>query len=406
MDSEPIIPRERYLSVIRPLYDSNIIKAIVGPRRSGKSVVLSTISKEIDADDGHKIYIDFEDMDNAHLLDADALHDHLKGLMKDDSRYYVFIDEIQEVDGFEKVLASIRNIRNCSIFVTGSNSKMLSGELGTLLTGRVMEFTILPFSYYEAKEYLKEIGRPVSDDFIYDYIRCGGYPQRLQMPNDALVRKLLSELYRAILEKDVKKRYKRLDMKKFEKVSAFVLANCGNDFSAKKISDYLTEQGDKVMVPTVNTYLDIMEQAFLIRRVRTYNISGKKIMDSKSKNYALDNGMRYIMTNSIDVQNGYYLENLVYLELISRGYEAYIGKKYNGEIDFVAVKDGKKCFIQVAYLMPTSDTVEREFGAFRSVRDPSPKYVMSLDPIDMSRDGIAHINILDFLNGKRDLYLS
>ena len=407
MEHEPLIVRESFLSRIRPLYDSNMIKAILGPRRAGKSVAVSMIRDDIDADAEHKIYVDFEDMDNEPLTDPAALHDYLKKIMKDGSRYYIFLDEIQHVKSFEKVISSIRNKFDCSIFITGNNSRMLSGELSTLLTGREMTFEMLPFSYSEAGRYLEALGKPIPDRFLEDYIRCGGFPQRLQMPSDGLARKFLNELYDAILEKDIKRRHKRLDMKKFRKVSAFVLANCGNDFSSKSISDYLIAEGREVSSQTVETYVDIMEEAYLIKRVPQYDISGKRVMDSKPKNYALDNGMRYIMTNSVDIQGGFFLENMVYLELLGRGYEVYVGKKKSGGgIDFVAVKDGKKCFIQVAYLLATEETVKREFGAYGNVKDASPKYVMSMDTIDMSRDGIVHMNIEDFLLGKMDLYLT
>ena len=407
MEFEPLIARESFLCRIRPLYDSNMIKAILGPRRAGKSVAMSMIRDDIDADAEHKIYVDFEDMDNEPLTDPSKLHDYLKQKMKDGSRYYVFLDEIQHVKGFEKVLSSIRNKFDCSIFITGSNSRMLSGELSTLLTGREMTFEMLPFSYSEASRYLEALGKPIPGRFLEDYIRCGGYPQRLQMPSDGLARKFLNELYDAILEKDIKRRHKRLDMKKFRRVSAFVLANCGNDFSSKSISDYLTADGHDISPQSVETYVDIMEEAYLIKRVSQYDISGKRVMDSKPKNYALDNGMRYIMTNSVDIQGGFFLENMVYLELLGRGYEVYVGrKKSGGEIDFVAVKNGRKCFIQVAYLLATEETLNREFGAYGNVKDASPKYVMSMDTIDMSRDGIVHMNIEDFLLGKRDVYLT
>jgi predicted AAA+ superfamily ATPase len=205
----------------------------------------------------------------------------------------------------------------------------------------------------------------------------------------------------------VRGRHKDLDVDKFDRIASFVLANCGNDFSAKTISSYLRkEEGIEISIQSVHNYLNLMEEAYLLKRVSIYDISGKAVMASKPKNYALDNGFRYIKTNSIDIQNGYFLENVVYVELLSRGFKIYVGKKYNGEIDFVAIKNGKKCFIQVAYLLVDEETVTREFGAFASVRDASPKYVISMDPLDMSRDGITHLNLLDFLEGRRELNLS
>ncbi|MDD7424465.1 MAG: ATP-binding protein [Candidatus Methanomethylophilaceae archaeon] len=401
-----LVPRERFLEKIRPVYDVDIIKVLMGPRRSGKSVILSMIADEVEADADHKIYINFEDLRYEPLTTAVALNEYVTGRMKE-GKYYIFFDEIQNVKDFAKVLASLKSTGMCSIFVTGSNSKMLSGELSTLITGRTIQFEILPFSYSEAKEYMKLTTGSVPENFLSDYIKFGGYPQRFQMGNESLAHRFLEELYKSIVEKDIHNRHPDLDMDKFERVASFVLANCGNDFSAKTISGYLKkEEGIDISIQSVHNYLNLMEETYLLKRVSIYDISGKAVMSSKPKNYALDNGFRYIKTNTIDVQNGYFLENLIYLELLGRGYKVYVGKKYNGEIDFVAVRDGKKCFIQVAYLMIDDVTVRREFGAFASVRDASPKYVISMDPFDMSRDGITHINLLDFLEGKKDLYVS
>ncbi len=404
--SDKLIPRERFLKMIRPVYDTDTIKVLMGPRRSGKSVLLSMIADEIEADDDHKIFINFEDLRYEDLTTASALNGYIMDRMEGDG-YYLFLDEIQNVRDFPKVLASLKSTGRCSIFVTGSNSRMLSGELATLLTGRTIQFEILPFSYSEAEEYMRTITGSVPDDFLSDYIRLGGYPQRFQMGNESLSYRFLEELYRSILDKDIHGRHPDLDMDKFGRVASFVLANCGNDFSAKTISDYLRKaEGFEVSVQSVHNYLDLMEEAYLLKRVSIYDISGKAVMSSKPKNYALDNGFRFIKTNTVDIQNGFFLENVVYLELLSRGYKVYVGKKYNGEIDFVAVLNGRKCFIQVAYLMVDEATVNREFGAYSSVRDASPKYVISMDRIDMSKDGIIHLNLTDFLSGKKDLFLT
>ncbi len=404
--TEKLIPRERFLKMIRPTYDVDIIKVLMGPRRSGKSVILSMIADEIDADKDHKIFINFEDMKYNGLRTAVALNDHVVDLMTE-GRYYLFFDEVQNVEDFPRVLASLKSTGMCSIFVTGSNSKMLSGELATLLTGRTIQFDILPFSYSEAKEYVIANTGSVPDGFLSNYIKLGGYPQRFHLGDEALAQRFLEDLYRSILEKDIHWRHLDLDMEKFRRVAAYVLANCGNDFSAKTISEHLKKtEGFDVSIQSVHNYLNLMEEAYLLKRVSIYDINGKSVMSSKPKNYALDNGFRYIMTNTVDIQNGFFLENLVYLELLGRGYGVYVGKKYNGEIDFVAVREGRKCFIQVAYMMVDDATMKREFGAFSSVKDYSPKYVISMDPIDMSRDGIIHLNLTDFLEGRKDLFLS
>ncbi|MCQ2070766.1 MAG: ATP-binding protein [archaeon] len=358
------------------------------------------IANEVNADDEHKIFINFEDLKYNHLTTAIALNDYVTEHMKD-GKYYLFFDEIQNVKDFTKVLASLKSTGKCSIFVTGSNSKMLSGELASLITGRTIQFEILPFSYLEAREYVRTVTGNVPGNFLSEYVRLGGYPQRFQMGEESLAHRFLDELYQSIVEKDIHERHPDLDMDKFDRVASFVLANCGNDFSARSIVGYLNrEEGFRISVQSVHNYLDLMEEAYLLKRVSVYDISGKAVMASKPKNYALDNGFRYIKTNTVDIQNGYFLENLVYLELLGRGYRVYVGKKYNGEIDFVVVNCGKKCFIQVAYLMIDTLTIEREFGAFSSVKDASPKYVISMDQFDMSRDGIIHLNLVEFLEGR------
>ena len=259
--SNKLIPRERFLKMIRPVYDADIIKVLMGPRRSGKSVILSMIADEIEADADHKIVINFEDLRFENLTTASALNEYIMDRMEGDG-YYLFLDEIQNVRDFPKVLASLKSTGRCSIFVTGSNSRMLSGELATLLTGRTIQFEILPFSYSEAEDYMQTVIGTVPEDFISDYIRMGGYPQRFQMGDESLSYRFLEELYRSILEKDIHGRHPDLDMDKFGRVASFVLANCGNDFSAKTISDYLkNSEGFNVSVQSVHNYLDLMEEA-------------------------------------------------------------------------------------------------------------------------------------------------
>ncbi len=408
MPSERIMIRGKYLDKIRPHYDSDLIKVLTGPRGSGKTTVLAAIMNEIDADDNHKIMINFEDSDYSSVRKATELNNLIEEKIKD-GRYYLFFDEIQHVKDFERALASFRVKYDCSIFVTGSNSTLLSGELASLLVGRTKEFLIMPFSYSEAKEYMKFLGKEPSDDFFTDYLRMGGYPQRFQYNDETAVREYLEELYESIIESDILKRKNENEKEKLKNVASFVLSNSGSRFSAQTVVDYLNKihkSGKYISLQTVYNYLERMKKAFLIKRVKKYSISGKAIMDSFVKNYVLDNGMSFINSNSMDLRDTYFLETLIYDELISRGYEVYVGETYKAEVDFVVVKNGKKCFVQVAYLMTDEKTVEREFGAFSPIRSANPKYVMSLDKLDMSRDGIVHCNIVDFLDGKVDLYLT
>ena len=408
MPLEKIMVRNKYLDRIRPYYETDLIKVLVGPRRSGKSMILKTIKSEIDADDEHKIMINFEDMDYHSINDASKLNDFIREKIKD-GRYYLFFDEIQHVKEFEMALASFKVKYDCSIFVTGSNSTLLSGELASLLVGRTKEFLIMPFSYSEAKEYMMFLGKELPNHFFKDYLRMGGYPQRFQYTDETAVREYLEELYESIIVTDVLKRRSSSEKEKLKHVASFVLSNSGSRFSAQNVVDYLnnTHNSDKyISLQTVYNYLERMEKAFLIKRTKKYNVSGKKIMDSFVKNYALDNGLSFINTNSMDLRDTFFLETLVYDELISRGYEVYVGETYKAEVDFVVIKNGKKCFVQIAYLMTNDETIEREFGAFSPIKSANPKYVLSLDELDMSRDGIVHYNIIDFLDGRADLYLT
>ena len=409
-----IIKRETYLAKIRPYYDIDLIKVLTGIRRCGKSKILEQIIAELKEtrklDDDQVIYINFEDFRYDEFKDAKSFYSLVKGKIPEGKRCYMFFDEIQHVDGFEKVIASFKATEDCSIFITGSNSTLLSGELSTLLVGRCVEFQIMPFSYKEACEYLAFNGKAPGDDFIYDYIKYGGLPQRFDFSDESSILKYLREHYKGICEKDIFRKNSALERYKFNTVASYVLANAGKEFSFDNLLNYYNSKNAKgrqeIEKKTVYSYLEKMEKAFLISRVKRYNIVGKETLKTREKNYAMDMGLRIINTNLMNYEDTFFLENLIYNELISRDYEVFTGKTYKGEIDFVAVKNGKKCFIQVAYLLSSKETIEREFGAYAPISDSSPKYVFSLDKVDFSRDGIAHLNIVDFLLGKVDIHLS
>ena len=409
-----IIKRELYLKKIRPFYDIDLIKVLTGIRRCGKSIILRQIADELvssfGVDKRQIIYIDFEDFAFDDIDNAKKLYDLLKSKIANGEKYYIFLDEIQHVDGFEKVIASFKATANCSIFITGSNSRLLSGELSSLLVGRAVEFKVFPFSFKEAHDYLTLNGRQVGDDFLYDYLKFGGLPQRFDFQDESDVIKYLKEHYRGICAKDVFKKNIDLDKHKFSAISSYVLANAGKEFSAERIANFYNSNnakgGQSIDRKAIYNYLDRMEKVFFITWAKRFNITGKEILKSKEKPYAVDLGLRYINTNLVNYEDTYFLENLVYNELLSRGFEVFVGKTYKGEIDFVAVNNSRKCFIQVAYLHSSPETIKREFGAFSPIRDASPKYVLSLDKIDLSQNGITHLNIVDFLLGKVDLHLS
>lgn len=404
-----LLKRDNCLNRIRPFYDADIIKILTGSRRSGKSKIIELIIQEL-KDKGIKdkdiLYLNFEDLRFEEIDDYKKLNEYVLN-NKGKNKQYLFFDEIQHVKSFEKAINSFRVSFDCSIFITGSNSKMLSTEISTLLTGRIIEFIIYPFTFNECNEYLK-LNEQNEIDFN-NYLRLGGYPLRLELSNEKSQRDYLTELFNNICEKDIFVRDSEIEKNKFIKIARYVLLNAGCDFNPEKIYNYLkNENGGKeyCALSSIYNYLDKMEQCFFIKPIYRYNIPGKAILKSNPKYYAIDNGMRFICSNGNNYDRGKFLENIVLIELLSRDYEVYVGKTYKGEVDFVATKNGKKCFIQVTLSMEQEETIDREFGAFRPIKDGSPKYVLSLDSIDMSREGIIHINIVDFLLGKVDLYLS
>ncbi len=402
--------RENYLKMIRPYYEADLIKVITGVRRAGKSVILESIREELSASgiaEDHIVYINLEDLDYEGIRTATDLNKEIKARISDQGRYYLFIDEIQHVDEFEKALASFRATLNASVFVTGSNSRLLSGELATLLTGRTVEFEILPFSFSEMEAYYDLLGLSFQDDLIYNYLKWGGFPLRFDFREEVDINRYLSNLYIGILNRDILTKKSRIDRKIFMDIAMYILSNAGKEFSAESIMEYYEKKNHRsVGQRTVYNYIEKMQKAFLIHPVQKYDIVGKIALQAKQKYYAVDTGFRAINTNTINYEDTFFLENLVYNELLFQGFTVFTGKTHKGEVDFVAIRNGKKCFIQVSYLMASQSTIDREFGAFAPITDASPKYVLSLDKVDLSRNGIAHINIVDFLLHRQTLALT
>lgn len=403
------LKRETYLEQIRPYYDSDIIKVITGVRRSGKSILLDTIKDEL-SDRGiagdHIIYLNLEDLDYDYIENASDLNREIKSRISQDGKYYIFLDEIQHVMEFEKALASFRATLDVSLFVTGSNSMLLSGKLATLLTGRTVEFEILPFSFYEMKQYYELNGMEWDEQLFFDYLKWGGFPLRFDYKDETSVHRYLTNLYKSIINRDIIGKSKSTDKKNFMDISLYILANAGKELSVDNIIKAFQKDDRSISRRTIYNYLEKMKKAYLIHGVGRYNIVGKSALSNREKQYAIDMGFRTINTNTINFEDTFFLENIVYNELITRGFTVFAGKTFKGEIDFVAIKNGKKCFIQVAYLLASEETIKREFGAYSKITDASPKYVMSLDKMDLSHDGIVHLNIIDFLLRKKDLMLT
>ena len=403
------LKREMYLEQIRPYYDSDIIKVITGVRRCGKSMLLDEIKDELlgqGISSDKIIYLNLEDMDYEYIVNASDLNKEIKSRISDNGKYYIFLDEVQHVKDFEKALASFRAKLEVSLFVTGSNSTILSGELATLLTGRTVEFEILPFSFYEMKQYYELNNLYWSEDLFMNYLKWGGFPLRFDYKDDEAIHRYLSNLYKSIVSRDIIGNSKSKDKSSFMDISLYILANAGKEFSVDNIVKAYKKNGKEISKRTVYNYLERMKKAYLIHGVGRYNITGKSALSNREKQYAVDMGFRTINTNTINYEDTFFLENIIYNELLTRGYTVFAGKTFKGEIDFVAIKGGKKCFIQVTYLLASEETIKREFGAYGSITDASPKYVMSLDKIDLSHDGIVHLNIIDFLLRRKDLMLT
>ena len=403
--------REDYLKLIRPYYDVDLIKVITGIRRSGKSVLMDTIKDEILANGvkgSHIISINLEDLDYSFITDIKDLHNEIQSRILDEEKHYIFLDEIQHIENFEKLLASLKAKFNCSIFVTGSDSTMLSGELATLLTGRTVEFEIFPFSFKESVDFLALNNIDCNpDDFIKDYIKWGGFPLRFSFREESSTKRFLDNLYSNIINRDIIKKSSKMDRKSFKDISLYIMSNAGKEFSAQNIANYYSTKCKKnVSVRTIYNYLEKLHKAYILHSCKKYNIVGKSALDSSDKFYATDTGLRTLNTNTINYEDTFFLENIIYNELLIQGFTVYTGKTFKGEIDFVAIKNNKKCFIQVAYLLTSEETIKREFGAYDKITDASPKYVLSLDRIDLSHDGIEHMNIVDFLLHKVSLHLS
>lgn len=404
------IKRTKYLDLIRRFYDSSLIKVLTGIRRCGKSVLLSQIKEEIketyNIDEDHIISINFEDVSFTNLRNYIKLNNFIIKKIKDKNKYYIFLDEIQNVRNFEKTLASLKATQNVSIFVTGSNSKLLSGRLSSLLVGRCKEFKILPFSYTEFLQYYKENNLPLPLQPLNNYIRLGGMPQRFDYDNEDDIKDYLISLFNGIIDKDICNSRSNINKENFTTLAKYIISNATKEFSATSISDYFNKMNNgNITRENIYRYLEKLEQACLISRVKRYDIASKRTLRLIEKHFVIDNGFFLACSQSNNILISHALENLIYNELIYRGYEIKIGKTYKGEIDFVVTKNNTKCFIQVAYLLSDESIIKREFSAFSSIKDSAPKYVFSLDQFDMSQDGIKHINIEDFLLNKIDIVL-
>lgn len=392
--------REKYLEKIRGFYDSDLVKILVGIRRSGKTVILNQIIEELKAtrkiDDKHIIKINFEFIEFEKLRNYKELNKYIIEKIVDNKKYYVFLDEVQNVDKFEDVINSIRaSINNISIFITGSNSKMLPDELSTVLSGRYVLFNISPLSY---KEYIALTKKDAFDlESFNDYAKWGGLPNRCEFTDETDIKNYLHSVFDSIILRDIITRLKLQDTILFNMILQYLIDTTGREFSCENIINYLEREYKKVSTETIYTYIEALCKALIIKKVYRYDVHGKGLLKTLNKYYVTDLGIAQIKNNNSEFKNYIMLENIVYNELLNKEYEVYIGKTKNGEIDFVAKKNGMTKYIQVTYDLKDDSTIEREFGAFRVITDNYPKFVISLEKKDFSKDGIVHINLIDFL---------
>lgn len=398
-----MIKRERYMEKVRPFMDKNIIKVLTGIRRSGKSVMLDLIQEELKSvgkKESQMLKINFEDMENIHLTKALSLHDAIiKAKDENPELIYLFLDEIQEVDEWEKCINSLLSKNLFDIYITGSNANLLSSEMATYVAGRYVEIHIYPFSFFEFIELyrLDSSVKSIESNFA-SYVMLGGFPFLQHFyENETAVAQYLKDIYSSVLIKDVMKRNQFRDVELLERILLYVIAHIGETFSANGISKYLKSEGRKVAPETVLNQLKGCEEAFLFHRVGRLDLVGKQILQVNEKYYVADHGIRQAVygNNMRDIQR--ILENIVYMELLRRGYKVYVGRVDQKEVDFVCDKSGERLYIQVTYLLASDETIKREFDVLIDIDDNFPKFVLSMDRFDMSRKGIVHKYLPDFL---------
>lgn len=396
-----MIIRQAYLNKIIPLIDKKLIKVLTGVRRSGKTVLLSQIQdylldKGVDKD--NIVSISLESKKNEKFKDGDVLYDHLISVYQAiKGKIYIFLDEIQAVTKWEEVVSSLLVDVDCDIYITGSNSKLLSGELATLIAGRYIQIHVYPFTLSEARAIQKKNGKYTSDEALFaDYLRYGGLPMRFSLENISL-EPYLSDTYDAIVVKDIISRNNIRDTGLLNMLLAFLMDNIANPFSARSIVAAFKAEGINTTVETVISYIDYIKKAMVVYSAQRYDIKGRKILSTNEKYYTVDLGLRNCVKASGEIDYNKLYENIVYLELLYRGYDVKVGKTDEYEIDFVAYRGSDIMYVQVCYLLATPETVEREFGNLERIKDNYPKCVISGDIPDFSRNGIKHYNIIKFL---------
>ena len=400
-----LIRREEYLNRLIALKDKQIIKVVTGIRRCGKSKLLELYQQwllEQGVDEEQIISINFEDLDFEELTEYKKLYAYLKERLLKDKMTYIFLDEIQNVDQFPKVVDSLYIKENVDIYITGSNANMLSSEIATLLSGRYMQIEMLPFSF---KEYMISTGSMDDRGTKYvDYLQNSSFPYTLELKDQPdEIRNYLEGLYNTIVVKDIMDRKKITDPMMLKSILRFLFDSIGSPLSSKKIADTMTSAGRKIDARTVEKYLEVLTESYIIYQAKRYNIKGKQYLKTLEKYYVADIGFRFMLLGSRQMDAGHILENVVYLELLRRGYDVYVGKVDEFEVDFVAQNGKGTMYFQVALSVRDEATLERELRPLQSIKDHYPKVILTMDDDpEVHYDGIRRINARDWLLGLTD----
>lgn len=395
--------RDMYLNQLIKFKDRPFIKVITGIRRSGKSTLLLLFEEYLIKNNVHKnniIRMNFESLELDEMRDYKELYSHLKSRISDGkSKYYLILDEIQQVDSWEKVVNSFLVDYNVDVYITGSNAYLLSSELSTLLSGRYVEIKMLPLSFKEYLDFIEFNPKENVTDKFNEYLRYGGLPTITDLlDNKDTIGPFLEGIYNTVLMKDVIERNEVRDAALLENILKFIAANVGNIVSTNKISSYLTSSGRKTSSETVDNYLKMLENAFIIYKANRFDLKGKMFLKTLEKYYMVDTGIRNKLTGLGDTDYGHILENVVFLELLRRGYEVSIGKIGTLEVDFVAVNENEKIYIQVSATILDESTRNRELKPLLDIKDNYPKYILTMDQtIYDNFSGIKIKNIIDFL---------
>jgi predicted AAA+ superfamily ATPase len=391
--------RTNAIKQIEPFIDKPFIKVITGIRRCGKSSILLLLAKRLKkmgVSNEQIIFINYENLDYAELNTYKKLYAFIKSKMKAKMKYYVFLDEIQEVENWEKMVNSLLQGKNADIYISGSNSKLLSSELSTYIAGRYVEFQIKTLSFAEFREFN---GKSSVESDFKSYLRKGGFPAVNIYPySETEIHRIVLDIYNSAILRDVVQRNNIRNVELLDRISRFIFDNLGNLFSAKKIADYFKSQNRGVDVETVYNYLNALEQAFVVKKVQRFDIKGKEILKTQEKYFAGDHSIVYSIMGYKDRFISGVLENVVMQEMERRGYKVFVGKLNNAEIDFVGEKQNKKIYLQVCYQLNSQNTISREFSSLELIKDNHPKFVVSMDSFFKDNiNGIEHKFIGDFL---------